>query len=201
MSIAPTASADDTASGRGATRADQRVSYLSFAFAYLFGHGGFAVSLGPDPLVELPLWVPLTLLGIGIVSGMVSAMRAGSRAQRGAGKEELLAEKLLGTAWATGFIALFFAITGLTTNIDIPGDTQTALWAAGAVFVVGLINIGEGAVRGNVLHYNLGSFLALVGTAALFLSPPGPFWVISLAGSGAYLVAALLEHRRFFASR
>jgi hypothetical protein len=195
MPAAQTVPAADTANGRHPAQADQRAAYSWFAGAFLFGHGGFAVSQGDDPLMELPLWVPLLLLAIGVVGGMTSAMRAGNRVQHGTAKEELLGEKLLGTAWVTGFIALFFGITGLTNTLGMP-ELQTVLWPTASVFLVGLINIGEGAVRRNVTHYILGSWLALISTAALFLPTPGPFWVLTIAGGGAYILCAVLEPRR-----
>ncbi|WP_035749416.1 hypothetical protein [Glycomyces sp. NRRL B-16210] len=188
--------AEATASEPG--RLDSRFSYAAFAFAFVFGHGAFAVSKGPDPLLDLPPWLPFVLLGIGVVPGVALAFIAGNRAQRGAGPDRIKAEKLLGTAWATGFVALALGVTGLTTTFDVP-EAGDVLWPVGAVFVVGMINIAEGAVRRNTLHYNLGSWLTLVSAAALFLDTPGPFWVLALAGGGAYLLAALLEPRRLAA--
>lgn len=195
MPAAPPVPAEATTSRPHPASADLRAAYGWFAGAFLFGHGGFAVSQGDDPLMELPLWVPLLLLAIGVVGGMTAAMRAGGRVQSGAGKDELLGEKLLGTAWATGFIALALGITGLA-NTHGMSDLQNLLWPTASVFLVGLINIGEGAVRRNVTHYNLGSWLALVSTAALFFPVPVAFWVLSLGGGGAYVLAAILEPRR-----
>lgn len=195
MSTTSTVTTKGPVAGSHPAQANQRSAYGWFAGAFLFGHGGFAVSQGDDPLMELPLWVPLVLLAIGIVGGMTNAIRAGNQVQRGAGEDELLGEKLLGTAWATGFIALALGITGLATTHGA-SDLQNILWPTASVFLVGLINIGEGAVRRNVTHYTLGSWLALIATAALFLPSPGPFWVLTIAGGGAYIVAAILEPRR-----
>lgn len=54
----------------------------------------------------------------------------------------------------------------------------------------------EGAVRRNVVHYCLGTWLALVSILALSLGAPGLFWMVTIAGGGGYVVAAVLEHRR-----
>ncbi|MFB7274980.1 hypothetical protein [Streptomyces sp. NPDC056244] len=66
----------------------------------------------------------------------------------------------------------------------------------GSGLVVGLLYLAEGAVRRNLLHYSLGTWLALTSTAALFLGTPGLYWVLTVAGGGAYAIAAALERRR-----
>ncbi|WP_326953923.1 ABC transporter permease [Amycolatopsis sp. NBC_01286] len=184
IAAAPIARAGDT---------DNRATYLSFGLAYVFGHGAAAVSGGDDPLVRLPGWLPMTLLGLGLAAGTVFATLAAARAQRGGA--DVLSGRLLGLSWIGGFTALFLAITGLTSTMDSP-DLATVLWPAGSGLVVGLLYLGEGAVRRNVLHYGLGSWLALVSTASLAFGTPGLFWVLAVAGGGGYAVATVLEHRR-----
>ena len=172
---------------------DNRAAYLGFAFAYFFGHGAALLSKGD--LVIMPSWLPIALLATGILTGVIFAMTASLRAQRFASEVRRRAEKLVGIAWATGFAALALAVTGLSTVFDKP-ELQTVLWPAGSAIVVGLIYIAEGAIRGNALHYNLGTWLALVAAAALFVPGAGFFGVLAVAGGGAYVLAAFLERRR-----
>ncbi|MFJ6855621.1 ABC transporter permease [Streptomyces sp. NPDC091271] len=175
---------------------DNRATYISFGLAYVFGHGSAAVSQGATPLLDLPGWLPMTLLGAGLAAGTLQATVAAMRAQRTATKpDDILSGKLLGIAWVTAFAALFLAITGLTSTVDVP-DLQSTLWPTGSGFVVGLLYVAEGAVRRNLLHYGLGTWLALASTAALLLASPGLYWVLTVAGGGAYALAAALERRR-----
>ncbi|TXL92232.1 ABC transporter permease [Streptomyces sp. IB2014 016-6] len=175
---------------------DNRATYVSFGLAYLLGHGAAAVSQGATPLIDLPGWLPMTLLGIGLAAGTVSATVAAGRAQRAAtDPDDIRTGKLLGAAWVVAFAALFLAITGLTNSLDMP-DLQSTLWPTGSGLVVGLLYLAEGAARRNFLHYGLGCWLALTSTAALFLDTPGLYWVLTVAGGGAYAVAAVLERRR-----
>ncbi|WP_437612991.1 ABC transporter permease [Sorangium sp. So ce834] len=177
---------------------DNRSTYISFGLAYVLGHGAAAVSKGASPLVALPGWLPMALLGTGLAVGTVYSTVAAIRAQRGASRSDVLSGKLLGASWISAFTALFLAITGLAYTLDMP-DLQTMLWPTGSGFVVGLIYLGEGAVRRNLLHYGLGTWLALISTAALFLGAPGLFWVLAIAGGGGYAVASVLEPRRLTA--
>ncbi len=174
---------------------DSRATYISFGLAYLLGHGAAALSRGDGPLVGLPGWLPVTLLGIGFAIGTVCATVAALRAQRGAGRSDVLSGRLLGLSWAVGFTALFLAITGLSSTLAAPG-LQAVLWPAGSGLVVGLIYLAEGAARRNVLHYAVGIWLALISTVALFFGTPAFFGILAIAGGGGYAVATVLEFRR-----
>ncbi|MFE7479642.1 ABC transporter permease [Streptomyces sp. NPDC057552] len=194
--IAPPPLAPALAAPRArAHEVDNRAAYVSFGLAYVLGHGAAAVSGGDSPWIALPGWLPVTLLGTGLVTGIVLATRAALRAQRGAAAPDVLSGKLLGAAWVVAFTALFLAITGLTSVLGDP-ELRSVLWPAGSGLVVGLLYLAEGSVRRNLLHYGLGGWLALVSTAALLFASPGLFWVLAVAGGGAYALAAPLEHRR-----
>ncbi|MYW90778.1 ABC transporter permease [Amycolatopsis rubida] len=174
---------------------DSRVTYVSFAAAYILGHGTAAVSKGPDPLVAMPGWVPLAVLGTGLVVGSVNAGIAATRARRGAPAPDARSGQLLGISWISAFVGVFLAVTGLTTSLGMP-QLQDILWPTVAGFVVGLLYLGEGAARRNLLHYGLGTWLTLISTAALFLGVPALLWVLAVAGGGGFAVAAFLERRR-----
>ncbi|MFD7781906.1 ABC transporter permease [Streptomyces nojiriensis] len=174
---------------------DNRAAYASFGLAYVFGHGAAAASQGAAPLLDLPGWLPTTLLGGGLAAGIVLSTAAALRAQRGATPPEILSGKLLGAAWIAAFTALFLAITGLMSALGRP-ELQSVLWSAGSGLIVGLLYLAEGAVRRNLLHYGLGIWLALTSTAALSLTAPGLYGVLAVAGGGAYVLAAALERRR-----
>ncbi|XXY99612.1 ABC transporter permease [Sorangium sp. So ce302] len=146
----------------------------------------------------MPGWVPMMLLGTGLAVGTVYATVAATRAQRGVSESDALSGKLLGASWVSAFTALFLAITGLAYTLDMP-DLQPMLWPTGSGLIVGLIYVSEGAARRNLLHYGLGTWLALISTAALFLGTPGLFWVLAIAGGGGYAVATVLERRRLTA--
>lgn len=179
---------------------DNRGAYISFGLAYVLGHGANALSQGAHPLLALPSWLPITLLGAGFAAGTYYAARGAARAQRGADQPGLLAGKLLGLSWLSAFVALYLAITGLSAVIDAP-DLQTLLWPAGSGLVVGLLYLGEGVARRNLVHYCLGTWIALVSTMGLFLGTPGLFWMLTIAGGSGYAVAAVFERRRLTTTR
>ncbi|CAL9481315.1 hypothetical protein SUDANB171_03036 [Streptomyces sp. enrichment culture] len=189
-----------TAPAHASHQVDNRATYISFGLAYVLGHGSAALSRGENgaAVLDLPGWLPMTLLGTGLAVGTVLATRAALRAQRDATGPEAVTGQLLGAAWVTAFVALFLVITGLGATVDHP-DIQTLLWPTGSGFVVGLLYVAEGAARRNRLHYTLGTWLALTSAAALLLGNPAFYWVLTIAGGGAYAVAAVLERRRLAA--
>src|SRR5690349_17592733 len=95
-------------------------AYVSFGLAYVLGHGTTAIAKSDHPVIDLPGWLPVALLVAGLAAGIACAIFASVRAQRGLGKEEALAGRLIGMAWIGGFAALFLAIGGLTVTLNLP---------------------------------------------------------------------------------
>ncbi|MFD3458699.1 ABC transporter permease [Nocardia fluminea] len=178
---------------------DNRPIYLSFGLAWLVGHGTFALSHGPNPLLDLPGFVPTALLGVGLLAAMIVTTVVSLRAQRGATKGEAVVGNLLGASWLIGFAALFFLITALGSTLS--ADTAATLWPTGSGLIVGLLYLAGGAAYRDVLQYSLGAWLAVSSTAALFLDGAALYWALALAGGGSYLLAAALEPRRIAAAR
>jgi hypothetical protein len=175
---------------------DNRLAYGAFALAYLLGHGAAALAAGPEPVLDPPPWLPITVLGTGLVVGAVAATVASVRARRGASAAEVTVSKLLGMTWVTGFAALFLAVTGISALFELSTEQAAVLWPTGSGLIVGLLYLAEGSARRNALHYGLGSWLALVSGAALLLPGAAPYWAMAVAGGGAYAVATVLERRR-----
>lgn len=177
---------------------DNRLAYLFFAVAYIFGHGLNALTVGGAILV--PSWLSWVMLGLGFAAGTVASTIAAMRAQKSLSGPQLTTARMLSVAWITGFTGLFFVVTGLTLSTGAP-DLQLLLWPTGSALVVGLIYIAEGAIRRDRLHYALGTLLTVLGGVALMLPPLATLAVVAVGGGGAYIFASLLaHHRRPFAS-
>lgn len=172
---------------------DNRLAYVFFAFAYVFGHGLNALTVGGATLI--PSWLSWVLLGLGFAAGTVASTVSALRAQNSLHGPERATARMLGMAWITGFAGLFFLITGLSLSTG-DADLQLLLWPTGSALVVGLIYIAEGASRRDRLHYALGTLLAVLGGVALMLPPFATLTVMAAGGGGAYIFATLLVHRR-----
>jgi hypothetical protein len=174
---------------------DNRRPYLAWAATWFVGYGAFALSGGAEPIVSLPPLAPALLLLVGLLGATVVTVVETVRGSRGVVGPDELAGTLFGIAWGTAFTALFLLITALAAVL---GDqlVQTLLWPAGSAVVVGLMYLMGGAVHRDLVQYALGTLLALLGAAAVFLDSPGHYFVLAFVGAPAYVVAAVLEGRR-----
>ncbi|WP_336029008.1 hypothetical protein [Geodermatophilus sp. FMUSA9-8] len=172
---------------------DNRPVYLAWGAAWLVGYG--AMALDGSFVLDLPSIVPPVLLAVGLLAAAVVTGLTTARAQRGASPAAKAAGTMIGAAWVIAFTALFVMITALDRVLE-HDHLQTVIWPAGSAFVVGLLYLAGGAVTGDRLQYALGSWLAIIGTAAVFLDTPGLYAVLAIAGTGGYGVAAALEPRR-----
>jgi hypothetical protein len=179
---------------------DNRPVYLSWGLAWLAGHGAFALSSGDNPLVGMPGWLPAVILGAGLSTAMVVTGGVTARASKGLTGAARTAGTLIGAAWAIGFTALALFIVGAAGQL---GDQhlQTIAWPTGSSLVIGLLYIAGGVATRDIHQYALGTYLALVGTGAVFLADTGMYAALATAGAGGYLVAAALEPRRLTAAR
>ena len=174
---------------------DNRPAYLAWGLAWLVGYGAFAVSTGPSPLVALPTIVPLVLLGAGVLGALVVSALGIARDSRGVTGPAALQGTLFGGAWVIGFLALFLLITAL--GGQVPDElVSIIMWPAGSALVVGLLYLMGGALYRDLLQFGLGTWIALVGTAAVFAGTTGQYAVAALVGSAGYFTAAPLEGRR-----
>lgn len=146
-------------------------------------------------MLTLPARLPSLLLVACLVGAAVVTTVQIVRDSRGAVGDAQTAGTLVGLAWGTGFTALFLVITALARILD-DHLVETVLWPTGSAVVVGLVYLTGGAVHRDLLQYALGTYLALLGGAAVFLGSPGHYAVLAVAGAPAYLVAAALEGRR-----
>ncbi|MBF4571974.1 ABC transporter permease [Herbiconiux sp. VKM Ac-1786] len=172
---------------------DNRLAYLFFAVAYVFGHGLNALTFGGGTVI--PGWLSWVMLGLGFIAGTIASTVSAMRAQKSLVGTELITSRMLGMAWVAGFTGLFFVITGLSLSSGDP-QLQLLLWPTGSALVVGLIYVAEGAVRRDPLHYSLGTFLTVLGGVALMLPAPLTLLVMAAGGGGAYILAIFLAPRR-----
>lgn len=170
---------------------NNRPVYLAWGAAWFAGYGLLAVGPG----LGLPDLLGRIVLITGLLAATAVTIVETVRGQRGATGPAKLAGTMFGIAWATGFSALFLLITAVAARQD-DASLQTLLWPTGSAVVVGLMYLMGGALQRDLVQYALGTWLALVGAAAMFTDLGAHYAVLVVAGVPAYLIAAVLDGPR-----
>lgn len=167
----------------------------AWGLAWLFGFGALFATIGRDPIVEIA-W-PFALLfffaclgSAGVVTGKL--LRHASRGLRGPAQT---GGAMYGWSWTLGFLALSGVIAAVART-GISYEVYALLWSAGSGLVVGILFLCGGAMMCDRWQYGIGLWVLAVNAAGGFAGIPGHYLVMSLAGGGGFLAAALVLSRR-----
>lgn len=167
---------------------DPRLVYWPWSFAWLVGFGLLFLEYGSDGdgPVEMPTWLPLTML-FALMAVAVVVMSVGLfRAARQVAGESTAKGTMYGIAWAFGFAGL-----GLTNGYladFLPRAQAGLLWAASSMGLVSVLYIAGAAIWYDRTMFLLGCWLALVNVAGVVAGPGWQALIISLAGGGGGFV-------------
>lgn len=175
---------------------DLRFYYWPWGVAWLVGFALFFLRFGPDGrvFVDLPEWLPLTVLftllaGAGAISGIAGARAygqvTGDSNRRGA---------WYGIAWFLGYLTM--AVTNSQISDHLPEDLAGLLWAGSAVGLTGALHLAGAAVwldRGLLV---LGTWIIVINVVGLLAGPGWHALVIAVAGGGGMLIAGTVTWGR-----
>jgi hypothetical protein len=138
----------------------------------------------------VPWWLAGTV--IGILSLAAFAVSFGQPIRRGRGIEGESRQVMLMYLWAwpLTFAGLYALDLGLVQE-GLPARLSYLLWPGTAVVAVGVLYLGTGFLYRDLVPYGLGTWMLVTGAASVFAGHPGNFAVLSLAGGGGFLVAAV----------
>jgi hypothetical protein len=138
----------------------------------------------------VPWWLAGTV--IGILSLVALAVSFGQPIRRGRGIEgasrQVMAMYMW--AWPLTFAALYALDLGLVHQ-GLPVRLTYLLWPGTSVVAVGVLYLGTGFLYRDLVPYGLGVWMLVTGASSVFAGHPGNFAVLSLAGGGGFLVAAV----------
>jgi len=163
---------------------------VPWGVAWLVGYGLFFLRFGPDQrvFVDMPEWLPLTVLllllcGAGAVSGA-----AGLRAQHGVTGESAERGSMYGLSWMVGFST--FVVLASRFDDLLPDREAGLLWASLPVLVTAILYMSGGAVWRDRYQFGLGVWLSVANVAGLLAGPGWHSLVICVAGGGGFLATA-----------
>ena len=176
---------------------DPRLFLWPWGFAWLLGFLLMFLRYGPDgrSLVDLPAWLPLTvLLLLMIAAGVVSGV-GGARAGRHVTGPSSRQGALYGISWGLAF-------TGMSTvlaqfNGVLTEEQNGLLWAGTMVGLAGALHMAGGAMFGDRNLFLLGAAVTVINLVGVLFGAGWHSLIIALAGGGGMLFVGFIGWLRW----
>jgi hypothetical protein len=175
---------------------DSRLQLWPWGFAWLIGFGVFFLRFGPDNriLVDMPAWVPLTvLLGLITLAGIITGV-VGARAARQVSGPSSRQGAMYGFTWSVAFIAMAVLLSRLSHLLPVP--EANLLWAGAMVALTGVLHMAGGTIWDDRDLYVLGISINVVNVAGIIAGPGWHALIVAVLGGGGMLVAGLVSWLR-----
>jgi hypothetical protein len=175
---------------------DPRLQLWPWGFAWLVGFGVFFLRFGPDNrvLIDMPTWVPLTvLLGLITLAGVITGV-VGARAGRHVTGPSSRQGAMYGFTWSVAFAAMAVLLSRLSHLLPVP--EANLLWAGAMVAVTGILHMAGGAIWNDRDLYVLGVSINVVNVAGIIAGPGWHALIVAVLGGGGMLVAGLVSWLR-----
>jgi hypothetical protein len=175
---------------------DPRLMYWPWGFAWLIGFTLLFLRYGPNGkiYVNLPDWLPLTVLMLLFIAAGITTGFAGSRSVRRTSGPTSRAGLLYGVSWSISFFGLSVLYARIAN--DLPEAQAGLLWAGGMVALTGALHMAGSAIWQDRQLFVLGAWTSLIN---IFGISAGPGWhslIVAVAGGAGMIVAGILGWRR-----
>ncbi|GIM92960.1 transporter [Paractinoplanes toevensis] len=175
---------------------DPRLMYWPWGFAWLIGFTLLFLRYGPDGkvYVNLPDWLPLTVLMLlFIAAGLVTGF-AGSRSVRRTSGPTSQAGLAYGLTWSIAFFG--FSVLYARLANDLPDQQAGLLWAGGMVALTGALHMAGSAIWQDRQLFVLGAWTSVINIVGIVAGPGWHSLIVAIAGGAGMIVAGFLGWRR-----
>ncbi|MGW4940479.1 transporter [Actinoplanes sp. NPDC004185] len=175
---------------------DPRLLLWPWGLAWLIGFGVFFLRFGPDErvLVDMPDWVPLTvLLGSMVVAGIITGI-VGARAARQVSGPSSRQGAMYGFTWSVAFIGMATLFSRISNLLPVP--EANLLWAGAMVALTGALHMAGGAIWNDRLLFVLGLSISVVNVIGIIIGAGWHALIVAVFGGGGMLLAGLISWLR-----
>lgn len=158
-----------------------------------FGLLTLRYGLGDGPIVDMPSWIPLTVLFTLMAAAMVVTTHLGSRTAKYTVGASNVQGLMYGLTWAFAFLGV--VAVAVRFGRDLPEDETGLLWAALSVGVTGVLYMAGAAIWREWSMFAMGLFLSVVNAVGVSVGPGWHALLTSLAGL-VLLVGGIVLHFR-----
>jgi len=175
---------------------DPRAFLWPWGFAWVIGFGLYFLRYGPGDrvFVDLPAWLPLTvlltlLLAAGIFTGWYGAQL--SRHISGPSTRQGV---MYGITWSVAFAGMATVLS--TTNGLLTDAHANLLWAGAMVAVTGIMHMAGGAIWNDRGLFALGLWTSIVNAAGILVGAGWHSLILAVLAGGAMLFAGTYQWLR-----
>jgi len=175
---------------------DPRGLLWPWGFAWVLGFGAFFLRYGPDnrTFVDLPDWLPLTLLLVLFVAAGAFTGWFGSRISRSISGPSNRQGAMYGIAWSLAFAGMSAVLS--TTNDLLPDPNAAMLWAGVMVALTGAMHMAGGAIWNDRNLFLLGAWTSVVNVIGIIAGFGWHALILAVLGGGGMLLVGTLQWLR-----
>jgi hypothetical protein len=175
---------------------DPRLMYWPWGVAWLIGFGLIFLRFAPGGrvLVDMPAWLPSTvLIALLLLAGVVAGITGGRAGRHVAGPSSRQG-LLYGLTWTIAFTGMSFVFAQFTDVL--PDDRQSLLWGGGMVALTGALHMAGGAMWNDRNLFVLGAWTSVVNVVGILFGVGWHPLIVAILAGGGMLVLGQLQWMR-----
>jgi hypothetical protein len=175
---------------------DPRLFIWPWAFAWLIGFTLYFLRFGPDGrvFVDMPGWLPLTVLIVLLIGAGVVAGITGARAGRWVSGKSSSQGAMYGISWSIAFAGMSAVLARVSEYL--PDAQANLLWAGVMVGLTGALHMAGGAVYNDRSLFVLGAYVSVVNFGGVLAGPGWHSLILAVLGGLGMLVAGWASYAR-----
>jgi hypothetical protein len=172
---------------------DPRLLLWPWGIAWGIGFTVYFLRFGPHDrvFVDMPGWLPLTVLMTLIVAAGVITGIGGARAGRYVTGPTSQQGAMYGITWFVAYFGVSVVLSQVSNGLSV--DQANMLWAGVMVAVTGALHMAGGAIFSNRDLFVLGAWTSLINVAGVLAGPGWHSLILAVLGGGGMLVAGTYQ--------
>ena len=167
----------------------------AWGVAWLIGFGAIYLAATGRLGTVMPTWLAGVIAGVLFAAATLVSLGEQVRRGRGVQGPSRRIAAMYGWSWLLAFVGLFALDLALGSQ-GLPSHLAPLLWTGSSLLAVGLLYLAGGMLWDDRLQYGLGVWVLITGAASVTAGVYGNFLVLSLAGGGGFLIAAVVTRIR-----
>jgi hypothetical protein len=175
---------------------DPRIFLWPWGFAWLVSFTLLFLRFGPDGrvFVDMPEWVPMTVLAVSMISAGAFTGVAGTRSGRWISGPSRRQGAFYGITWSVAFFGLS-TVLGRVSQF-VPDGEVNLLWAGAMVALTGALHMAGGAIYNDKTIFLLGVSISAINVVGVFAGPGWHSLLLAVLGGGGMVAVGAYAKAR-----